>query len=229
MSIWAIGDLHLSGHQPKPMEIFGSHWTGHWENIQAFWQQNVTETDTVLLAGDHSWAMRLNEAMVDLMEIGQLPGRKILVRGNHDYWWDTVAKVNRSLPTGMVAIQADFTMVDHYAVCGTRGWLCPDEHGLPGSDMKIYARELGRLELALTKAQQHGHTLFIVLLHYPPFNEIQQPSGFTELLEKFKVEHCIFGHLHGGVGQKSFDGCKNGVNYHLVACDALDFQLKKIL
>lgn len=229
MSIWAIGDLHLSGHQPKPMEIFGTHWTNHWENIQAFWAQNVTEADTVLLAGDHSWAMRLTEAVIDLAEIGRLPGNKVLVRGNHDYWWDTVTKVNRVLPADMLAIQADFVTREHYAVCGTRGWLCPNEQGLSAADMKIYQRELGRLEMALTKARQQGHTRLIVLLHYPPFNEIQQSSGFSTLMEKFDVKHCIFGHLHGGAALKNFDGCHNGVNYHLVACDFLNFQLKKIL
>lgn len=229
MSIWAIGDLHLSGYQPKPMDIFGSHWSNHWEKIQAFWDQNIDETDTVLLAGDHSWAMRLTEAMPDLQAIGRLPGRKILIRGNHDYWWDTVSKVNRCLPAGMLAIQADFAPVENYAICGTRGWLCPDDQPLSTQDLKIYQRELGRLELALSKARQHGYTQLIALLHYPPINDLHYPSGFTDLLESFNVKHCIYGHLHGASALKSLDGCHHSIHYHLVACDHLNFQLKKIL
>ena len=229
MSIWAIGDLHLSGTQPKPMDVFGAHWTNHWEKIQTFWRQHVTSNDTILLAGDHSWAMRLTEALIDLEQIGQLPGKKILIRGNHDYWWDTVAKVNKAVPTGMVAIQADFTLAEDYAICGTRGWICPESHVLPPDDMKIYQRELGRLELALSKAQQQGHTKRIALLHYPPANEFREPSGFTMLLEKYSVEHCIYGHLHSGAAKTALEGCHNGVQYHLVACDYLNFQLKKIV
>jgi uncharacterized protein len=229
MSIWSIGDLHLSGTQPKPMDVFGAHWTNHWEKIQTFWRQHVTANDTILLAGDHSWAMRLTEALLDLEQIGQLPGKKVLIRGNHDYWWDTVAKVNKAIPAGMVAIQADFTLVEDYAICGTRGWVCPDSQVLPPDDLKIYQRELGRLEIALSKAQQQGHAKRIALLHYPPVSESREPSGFTTLLKKYRVEHCIYGHLHSAAAKTALEGCHNGVQYHLVACDYLNFQLKKIV
>jgi hypothetical protein len=229
MSIWAIGDLHLSGHEPKPMDIFGAHWTNHWEQIQTFWSQHIAASDTVLLAGDHSWAMRLAEAAIDMEQISRLPGQKILIRGNHDYWWDTVSKVNKALPAGMLAIQADYTPVGEYAVCGTRGWLCPGSHPLSDQDMKIYHREVGRLELALSKARQQGHHRIIVLLHYPPVNELHQTSGFTQLLQEYQVEHCIYGHLHDGAAKTAFEGCHSGVQYHLVACDYLRFTLKKIV
>lgn len=229
MSIWAIGDLHLSGNTPKPMDIFGPHWLDHWPKIQNFWQLHVCEEDTVLLAGDHSWAMRLSEAMIDLEQIAALPGKKILIRGNHDYWWNTVAKVNKIVPPGIIAIQTDFTSAENLAICGTRGWLCPGSQKLSAQDMKIYQRELGRLEIALSKAKRSGYTEFIVLLHYPPVNELHQTSGFITLMEQYQVKHCIYGHLHGMSNQNAYEGSHNGTNYHLVACDYLDFKLKKIL
>lgn len=228
MSIWAIGDLHLSGYAPKPMDVFGAHWLNHWEKIQAFWHLHIREQDTVLLAGDHSWAMHLAEAMIDLEQISALPGKKVLIRGNHDYWWDTVSKVNKAVPSGILAIQANYTVAEDYAICGTRGWTCPGPQKLSEQDMKIYQRELGRLELALSKAQSDGYSKLIALLHYPPVNELHQPSGFTELLAKYQVEHCIYGHLHGGSAQNAYTGLHEGTYYHLVACDYLEFQLKKI-
>lgn len=229
MSIWAIGDLHLSGFAPKPMDIFGPHWLNHWEKIRSFWNLHVGTEDTVLLAGDHSWAMRLSEALHDLEQIAALPGQKVLIRGNHDYWWDTVAKVTKAAPPSLTAVQSAYTPVGDIAVCGTRGWLCPGPQKLSAQDMKIYERELGRLNLALTKAKSDGYTRLIALLHYPPVNEMHQASGFTALLEQFAVGHCIYGHLHGGSAQNAYEGLHNGVCYHLVACDYLDFKLKKIL
>jgi len=229
MGIWAIGDLHLSGAVPKPMDIFGPHWLDHWDKIRTFWQQHIHTEDTVLLAGDHSWAMRLTDALCDLEEIASLPGKKVLIRGNHDYWWDTVTKVNQAAPSGIIAIQADFTEVEDFAVCGTRGWLCPGPQKLSAQDMKIYQRELGRLEMALAKAKNAGHTKLIALLHYPPVNELHQTSGFTELLERYEVKHCIYGHLHGISAQNVFAGSHNGIHYHLVACDYLGFAPKRII
>lgn len=185
--------------------------------------------NTILLAGDHSWAMRLSEAMIDLERISALPGKKILIRGNHDYWWDTVAKINKAGLPGVTAIQAGYAAVENVAVCGTRGWLCPGPQKLSAQDTKIYQRELGRLELALAKAKSDGYTKIIALLHYPPVNDLHQPSGFTELLAQYRVDHCVYGHLHGESAQRAFEGLHDGTYYHLVACDYLNFTLKKII
>lgn len=229
MSIWAIGDLHLSGFAPKPMDVFGPHWLHHWDKIQEFWHRHIGKADTVLLAGDHSWAMRLAEAIIDLEQIATLPGKKILIRGNHDYWWDTVSKVNKAAPPGILAIQANFTAVGNWAICGTRGWLCPGTQPLSAQDTKIHLRELGRLELALSQAKSNGFTELIALLHYPPVNELHQSSGFTDLLAQYQVKHCIYGHLHDISAQNAYEGLHDGISYHLVACDHLDFRLKKII
>jgi uncharacterized protein len=226
MKIFAISDLHLSGHTPKPMEVFGKHWEGHWARIQAQWLETITQDDAVLLPGDITWAMTLDQAMVDLNEIAALPGTKVLLRGNHDYWWSSVNRVRSALPKGMVAVQNDSLRLGTAIVCGTRGWTCPGSSAWEGgSDEKIYLRELIRLKLTLDTARQKllpGDTL-IAMLHFPPFNERQEPSGFTELLEEYGVNTAIYGHLHGYSGRNAFEGECRGVNYRMVSCDFLNF------
>lgn len=224
MAIWAIADLHLSHDQSKPMDIFGNAWENHAEKIAANWRRNVDEDDLIIVAGDISWAMQLPEALADLGWVAALPGRKLLVRGNHDYWWSSISKVRAALPPGLVALQNDHFIFEGWAVCGTRGWLCPGEDGFDEEhDEKIYRRELGRLKLSLDSALKAGQKRIIAALHYPPFNRQGDSSGFTELLERYGVKHCVFGHVHDEGREKLFQGTRGGVTYRFVASDGVDF------
>ncbi len=148
MSIFAIGDLHLPGGDDKPMQVFGAHWEGHWDRIRADWRARVQPEDTVLIPGDISWAMQIENAMDDLRAIAELPGRKILLRGNHDYWWCGISRLRELLPTGMYALQNDAMRLEDTAYCGTRGWTLPAGAGA-AEDEKIYRRELLRMEMSL--------------------------------------------------------------------------------
>ena len=224
MAIWAIADLHLSHDQPKPMDIFGEAWANHADKIATNWRRVVGEADLVIIPGDISWAMDLAGARPDLDWIAALPGSKLLVRGNHDYWWSSISKVRAALPPGLAALQNDHFVFGDWAVCGTRGWLCPGEEGFDEEqDEKIYRREVGRLELSLKSARQAGQERLIAALHYPPFNRQGSPSGFSELLESHGVKHCLFGHIHDEGREKIFQGERGGVNYRFVACDGVDF------
>ena len=224
MAIWAIADLHLSHDQPKPMDIFGEAWVDHVEKIANNWRRVVGEEDLVIIAGDISWAMELSGASPDLRWIAALPGHKLLIRGNHDYWWSSISKVRAALPPGLAALQNDHFIFGGWTVCGTRGWLCPGEDGFDEEhDEKIYRREVGRLELSLESARRAGREHIIAALHYPPFNRQNSPSGFTELLERYEVKHCVFGHIHDEGREKIFQGKRGGVDYRFVACDGVDF------
>lgn len=229
MTIFAIGDLHLPGGDTKPMDVFGSHWENHFEKISADWRYKVSPDDLVLLPGDISWAMRLEDALPDLRSIGLLPGKKILLRGNHDYWWGSITRLRSSLPTGMYALQNDALVIGARVVCGTRGWLLPGETGLNAEDMRIYQREIMRLHMSLAQAKKIApDSPITVMLHYPPFNERQEPSAFTDLLEQHGVEDVVYGHLHGPGLKSGFTGMVRGIRYYLTSCDALDFALLNV-
>jgi predicted phosphohydrolase len=233
MRLFAIGDLHLSGNPPtKPMEIFGPAWQDHWRRICTDWQSRVSDDDTVLLAGDISWAMHLKDAMCDLDEVRALPGRKIIIRGNHDYWWESVSKLTRLSGEGnMTYIQDDCLPIDdgRIAICGTRGWICPgDIHFKEETDAKPYRRELLRAERVLQKAEELGCEHKLLLLHYPPVCDLTKPSGFTDLLEKYKVPLCVFGHLHGMRPETMFPRMYNGTLLQLVSADYRDCKLLEI-
>ncbi|MDU4960723.1 MAG: metallophosphoesterase [Sporomusaceae bacterium] len=230
MNIYAIADLHLSGSPPaKPMTVFGSHWSGHWEKIKTDWRQKVAETDIVLLAGDLSWGMRWSEALPDLEEIMTLPGRKILIRGNHDYWWQTVSKMSRAVDNRLTFLQNSFVEAGEWAICGSRGWTCPGDSDFGAADLAIYQRELARLRLSLTAAQQAGFANIIVMLHYPPSDARLRQTGFTDLLDEFCVSVCVYGHLHGDAAKYGPSGCRNHTAFALVACDATEFTLRPVL
>ena len=229
MALYAIGDLHLSSNSDKPMDVFGSHWLFHHEKIRSSWLCNVDSEDTVLIAGDISWAMRLQEAKGDLNWIAELPGNKILIRGNHDYWWCSISKLNKLYPN-MDFIQNNYFEYNSYAICGTRGWISPNNNRFTDEDSKIYMREVGRLELSLKAATKAGNKKIIAMLHYPPTNDQLEPSLFTELLESYNVEQVVYGHLHGIDSYAAgLRGQHRGINYHLVSCDYLDFNLLKII
>ena len=225
MRLFAIGDLHLSGGDNKPMDIFGPQWDRHFLHIQENWEALVGEEDTVLIPGDISWAMQLEDAVPDLQTIGRLPGKKVLCKGNHDFWWSSLTRVREALPPGMTALQHSAVDLGDCVVCGTRGWQIPTETApLNEADEKIFRREVQRLELALDQAETmaKGRPV-VVMMHYPPLTVNEKDTLFTELLERREVSVTVYGHLHGeGIGQ-GFSGMHRGVRYQLVSCDSIGF------
>lgn len=230
MKIFGISDLHLSVNNPKPMDIFGPVWDGYLEKIFAEWNEKVAEDDIVLLAGDFSWAMKLEDAISDFDMLKDLPGQKIIIRGNHDYWWKSISAVRAILPHKTFAIQNDAIRFDGVVVCGTRGWqvLEKDAKREP-QDQKIFDREVLRLEMTLQagrKLMQSGDKL-VCMMHYPPMNFSRNDSPFSELIEKYQVDKVVYGHLHGYKNPNLFYE-KNGVEYYLTSCDMTKNQIMEI-
>ncbi len=230
MKIFAISDLHLSINNPKPMNIFGDVWEGYEEKIFADWREKVGKDDIVLLAGDFSWAMKLEDTKKDFELIEKLPGKKIIIRGNHDYWWKSISCVRAFIPNEVYAIQNDALKFDKYIICGTRGWSVPEENVEQSEeDKKIYNREVIRLELTLQTAEkmrEEGDKV-ICILHYPPCNFHKQDSEFTALLEKYNVDAVVYGHLHG-YKRASRKFIKNNIPYYLTSCDMVENKLVEI-
>lgn len=224
MRVFAIADPHLSRADPKPMDIFGPGWEGHPEAFFTGWQRTVAPEDLVLIPGDISWAMHFEDAMLDLRDIAALPGRKVLLRGNHDYWWPSISKLRAGLPAGMFAIQNDALEIDGVVIAGTRGWICPGSHGFEAKDEKIYRRELERLKLSLAAAQNLEGRFRVVMLHYPPTNARLERSEFVEAIEAAQPDALVFGHVHGGAEQV-LDELAD-IDVHFVAADALGFAPK---
>ena len=194
MAVFAIADLHLPAQQ-KPMDIFGDHWKDHAQRIFDDWRGRVASGDAVLLPGDLTWAMKLEEALEDLMAIGALPGEKVLLRGNHDYWWNSIGRVRRALPEGMYALQNDSVALGGRLYAGSRGWVLPVPE-TDAADLRIYQRERLRLEMSLQHARHVGGDAPITaMMHYPPLTEDE--PGFSDLLERYCVTDCVYGHLHG--------------------------------
>ncbi len=224
--LWTISDLHLSAAQPKPMDIFGNRWRHHPERIASAWRERVSADDIVLVAGDISWAMRIEEALLDLRWIDNLPGRKVFCKGNHDYWWDRAGPLRPLLPPTIAVVEADALDVGEAVICGTRGWITPETPGFnPEVDMRVYSRELGRLDRALAAAHKisAGVKPIVVMIHYPPFID-RRPTEFARRINAAGAIACIYGHLHrpedwGNATQ----GIVDGVFYQLTACDYLGF------
>jgi len=231
MKFFAIGDLHLSGNPPKkPMDIFGPHWTNHWHRIKEDWLSKVHDEDVVFLVGDISWGLKLTEAITDLQEIAALPGQKYMIRGNHDYWWSSVSKMENAVNKRITFLQGHGLAINDVAFGGTRAYLCPRDPLFKAStDTAIYERELLRTEAALKEIVNTGASTRILLLHYPPFNDKIEPSGFTQLLQDYKVDHCIFGHLHDQISFERLPDSFENTKLHLVSADYMEFTLKEIL
>lgn len=226
MPIYAIADLHLSLASDKPMDVFGETWRGHMDKIEKNWCEVVSQDDLVLIPGDISWAMQLTAALPDLSFIGKLPGKKILLKGNHDYWWSAIGRVRAALPEGMHALQNDSFVENGVGICGSRGWLCPGSSNFSQDDEKIYLRELDRLSLSLRSLPVMDRK--IAMMHFPPFSDKDRASGFTERLEEAGVQIVVYGHLHGEANRYAFEGERNGVMYHCVAADKIGFTPKRI-
>ncbi len=230
MRLFAIGDLHLPGGEEKPMDVFGTQWEHHFERISEDWRSRVAEEDTVLIPGDISWAMQLRAAVPDLEMIGQLPGKKVLLKGNHDYWWNAISQVRAHLPEGMYAIQHDAIETEHAVICGTRGWLLPvGDTALSEDDEKIFHREMMRLRMSMeAAAAMNTGKPMVVMTHFPPLLDTERDTPVTELFARFPVHTVVYGHLHGAGVRAGFNGEWKGIRYRLVSCDALNFQLAEI-
>ena len=230
MKIFAISDLHLSVNNPKPMDIFGPTWEGYVDKIFADWKEKVGEDDLVLMAGDFSWAMRLEDTAADFEMLENLPGKKIIIRGNHDYWWKSISAVRAVLPKGFFAIQNDAMKFDDVIVCGTRLWTLPDRtKPLTPENEKIYKRELIRLELTLQEAKklQTAGERIVCMLHYPPYTFREEDNEVTALLEKYGVWRVVYGHIHAFCRQNLVLD-KNGIKYYLTSCDIVGNKLTEI-
>ncbi len=220
------------------MEFFGPIWKNYSEKIEKNWKDLIAEDDLVLIAGDISWAMRLKEALIDLEWIDKLPGTKLMVRGNHDYWWDSQTKMKAVMPPSIHFLQNDAFTWHGATIGGARLWDTPEysfeefiefqenpkakekEEGVDNE--KIFHRDLQRLEMSLSKLDKDA-SLRIAMTHYPPISADLLPSKASEILEKYRVQYCIFGHLHNLKKNKSMFGEKKGITYILTSCDYLDF------
>ena len=230
MNIYSISDLHLDINNTKPMDIFGPVWKDYLDKIIDSWNSQVKDEDVVILAGDFSWAMKLEEVEKDFGFLNALKGIKIIIRGNHDYWWNSVSKVRAKLPENTYALQNDAIKIGDYIFCGNRGWLIPEGKQNTEENQKIYAREVIRLEMSLKAAKklQTNNEKIIFITHYPPFNNKIESSEYTRMLEEYGVSIVVFGHLHGYVNPKMLYNEINGVKYFLTSCDAVKNQLIKI-
>lgn len=232
MSIYTIGDLHLSFGMNKPMDIFGVNWEGHFKKIEKSWKEQVTEKDLVVLPGDFSWAMNLNDTIEDFKYLSKLPGKKILLKGNHDYWWATLKKMRQFIKDNEFGdidfLQNNSYLYEDKIIVGTRGWVYDEK----GDNIKILKREKLRLELSLQDAvEKYGDEKeIIVFMHYPPFGKeyVLKENDLKESLKQYNVKKCIYGHLHGESCQDAIQGELDGIEYILVSSDYLEFNLKRI-
>lgn len=230
MNVYAISDLHLSNTADKPMDVFGGNWEGHFEKIKSDWLATVKEEDVVLISGDISWAMKLDDALVDLRALAPLPGKKVFIRGNHDYWWNGITKLRDRAPNdSFFFLQTDAVRIGEFVIAGSRGWTCPGSADYTEQDEKLYRREAERFRLAFAdaaKLKQEGDKL-IAMIHYPPCGVKREPSLFTELFEENKVDKAVFGHIHGAA-YFPLKWEQGGVEYILASCDKVGFKLLKI-
>lgn len=223
MSLFVIADLHLSFGSDKPMDIFKG-WKDHAERLKYNWQLLVSPSDTVVIPGDISWAMSLEQSLDDFRFIDSLNGRKIILKGNHDYWWSTVGKTERFFNqngiTSISILNNNCYAYENIGICGTRGWI--NENGEP-SDQKVIAREAGRLERSVCDAERQG-LVPIVFLHYPPVFMSGENKEILRVLEEHNIAECFYGHIHGAAKHAAaFKGKRGNVNYHLVSGDYLQF------
>lgn len=228
MALYVMGDLHLSLTSDKPMDVFGSKWADHARRLRDGFSP-LTETDTTVLCGDLSWGMSLEEAGEDLRFIDALPGRKIILKGNHDYWWTTAAKMQAFFDRlGIRSIEIlhnNCRLYGEIALCGTRGWFFEEESG-GAHDRKIMNREVMRLEASLKAAGDREKLCF---LHYPPrYGADYVCREITELLSAYGVRECYYGHLHGPGQKGAVQGWKEGVHYQMVSADYLGFEPRRI-
>lgn len=228
MKIFAIADLHFDFKKEKPMNVFGDNWINHEEKIIENWKINVEDNDLVLIPGDISWAVKLEDAVWDLQRIDELPGTKVIGKGNHDYWWATSNKLDKLDLKTIKFLKNNSYEFEGAAVCGTRGWDTMEEHSEEESNKKIFLREMNRFQISLDSARRSKNPI-IAMLHYPPFNSDGLPNEFFKILKEYEAATCIYGHLHGEDGHKNVkEGLIDGVFVHCVSSDYMNFELKRI-
>ena len=230
MKVFAISDFHLSINNPKPMDIFGPSWENYLDKIIADWEERVTDEDIVLIPGDLSWAMKFEEAKPDLDFICNLKGKKVILKGNHDYWWSSISELRGYLYNNTYAIQNDAIKLGNYVICGSRGWVAEDNGFKSEQDEKIYKRELIRMELSLKNPMtlKSDEDKVIVITHYPPFNYRMEYNEMIALFEKYKVNYVVYGHLHNEDIKQKLTFERNGIKYYLTSCDLVGNKLIKI-
>ncbi|MCM1579439.1 MAG: metallophosphoesterase [Ruminococcus sp.] len=228
MSLYTIADLHLPLGVNKPMDIFGG-WDNYVERIEENWRNNIRGGDTVVIPGDISWAMNLEQALPDFRFIEALPGKKIISKGNHDYWWTTLAKINsfleRNLLESISILHNNHFPYGDYGICGTRGWI--NDSSEP-ADAKVLAREAGRLETSIASAEAAGLTP-IVFLHYPPIYANEYNYDILEVMYRHNIKQCFYGHIHGSGHRFAVNGERDGIDFHLISGDYIQFFPYKIM
>lgn len=229
MSLFAIADLHLSLSVNKPMDIFGERWTNHVEKLTKNWNETVSENDIVVIPGDISWAINFDEAKADFDYINKLNGTKIISKGNHDYWWSTLSKLNAFLAENsfdtIKFLHNNHYPYGKYGICGTRGWI--NENSVP-ADAKVLAREAQRLEASI-KSALNDNLEPIVFLHYPPVFGNESNYDILDVMYKYNVKECYYGHLHGNAHKYAICGEREGINFNLIAADFVQFCPKLVL
>lgn len=220
MSLFAIADLHLSFGTDKPMDVFPG-WQNYTERIETNWRKVITPEDTIVIAGDVSWAMTLDGLTADFKFVQSLPGRKLIVKGNHDYWWDTISKMSKYVKNSgfdsISFIHNNAVEVDGIGVCGSRGWFYDGSN-----DKKILMREAGRLDMSISAAE-HLNAEPVVFLHYPPVCAGYVCTEIMDVLKNHNIRRCYYGHLHGRAASKAFEGEHDGIVFRLISCDHTDF------
>ena len=226
--IYGIGDLHLDYSKEKPMDVFGDHWIDHEEEIFKNWEALVEDDDLVLLPGDISWALKLEEAYYDLIRIDNLPGKKIITKGNHDYWWKGPKKMRELNLKTITFLQNNSYIYNNIGIAGSRGWISEDMETFNDQDEKIFNRELNRLKLSLLSIKEDVD-IKIAMLHYPPFNTDLTPNKFVDLMQEYNVDICVYGHLHAEGHKFVVEDCSFGIQFHCISSDYINFKLKKII
>lgn len=222
--IYGLSDLHLDSTGDKSMEVFGEAWKDYENRIISNWNTIVEEDDLVLIPGDISWALKLEEALDDLRLIDSLPGKKILMKGNHDYWWKSLTKLKDLDLTSIDFLQNNSFEYKDISIAGTRGWSSRDSLGFSENDEGIFKRELIRLDLSLSSVEP-GRDI-IAMLHYPPFDRYFKPNEFGQILESYKVKTCVYGHLHAEGLRGVVEGKIGGIEYKCLSADFLNFMPK---
>ncbi len=233
MSIFTIADLHLALGIDKPMDVFGGRWSNYMEKLKDNWISNVSEKDTVIIPGDVSWATYIDSAYEDFRFIEDLPGKKVISKGNHDYWWTTSSKLNKYLTENNFStisfMHNNAFELEGVGVCGTRGWKGPGEDDFKKDDEKIYKREIERLELSVKAALKLELSRLLVFMHYPPVTVKSPMTGFIDIMKKYEIKECYYGHLHGEGIKGAIEGEYEGINLKLVSADYLNFIPFKII
>lgn len=232
MALYAIADIHLALSVDKPMDIFGKQWENYMQRIAENWTALVNDDDYVIIAGDISWAIDVDELDADFEYLNRLPGKKVFIKGNHDYWWNSMSKLKAFLEArgfkDMFFLHNDAISYKDIAICGTRGWILPGDPGFTPNDAKIYQRELMRFRLSLEQGKRLRPSEILVAMHYPPATVFNPHSGFIDIMREYGVKRCVYGHLHDAGKFVAINGVHEGIDMRLTASEYLKFKPLKL-